>query len=358
MTCRRSVFTGRCRWASLLIALCGVLPVARAHDMWLEPDALFTAAGQEVTISLHVGEHFHAEEQKPLRRADVLGFRLLTMRRQPQDLLAGAKEDQRPVARFPADANNALLAMERGPKRLDQDAEHFTRYLTEEGATAALAARAQTGRADRPGRERYTRYLKTLVQDREPSAAPAILYRRRVGQRLEILLENNPARLRAGHGLGVKVLFENRPLAGAKITAFHRDRPDQEATRTLVATTNAAGRATLPVDVPGTWLLRSVYLRPLSPPGPASPPRPGAHVPAASAPTEEPEWESFWASYVFGVRLGPASPAPVTPPGRSPRSDEHPPGTATTGRGQAGDSSLGGVPASQAREPQRPLPFF
>lgn len=308
---------------------------AVAHDLWLEPSAYFAGSGDaEVSVTLQVGEHGRAEEAKPPRRADMTRFHLHRVRRAPLDLLAklrdggavsGSVATTAAAASFHPEGGDTLLAMERGPKRLDLDAERFNLYLTEENQIAALARRAAAHQDAAPGRERYTRYLKTLVQDRDPAAAAlAVLYRRRLGQRLEILLENNPGRLRPGQPVRVRVLFEGRPLAGVKITALHRERPDVPADRTLAATTDSLGHANLPpFDVPGPWLVRLVYVRPVSvAPSSPSPSPATASVAAAITPVatptppgpEDAQWESFWASYSFGVRFLSSAAVPTSTP--------------------------------------------
>ena len=199
------------------------------------------------------------------------------------------------------------------------DAEKFNRYLAEEGLSAVQAQRAQLGQTGQPGRERYSRFLKALVQDKEPSAAPGVLYRRRAGQRLEILLLNDPAKLRTGQRLGVKAVFDNRPLAGVRVEALHRDRENADA-RVLTAATDARGRANFAVDAPGFWLVSLVHMR--------------AVAPTDRKEGDDSQWESFWASFGFGVRQIPASAtgAPPKPADRVLPPTE--PGASTTPRRQ------------------------
>ena len=101
--------------------------------------------------------------------------------------------------------------------------DKFNRYLADEGLDAITAQRARLGQTDQPGRETYSRYLKTLIQERDLTAAtPSTLYKRRMGQRLEILLETDPGRMKPGGPLVVKVLFDGKPLPGARVFAYHR----------------------------------------------------------------------------------------------------------------------------------------
>ena len=113
----------------------------------------------------------------------------------------------------------------------------------------------------------------------------------------------------------VRVLFENRPLPGARVTALHRSQPDAPADHTLAATTDRAGRASFPpFDVDGPWLVRLVHLRPVSASVLTPSPSPAPLSPPGGS-EELVGWESFWATYTFGVRLLPPALPPLTPAG-------------------------------------------
>jgi uncharacterized GH25 family protein len=276
-------------------------PRAFSHDTWLEPDAFFAQPGQEIAVSLRLGDHLRVEEQKPLRHDAITRFQVsfASPRKRPLDLLSTGQEGQIPVGHFKSELGGSLLVMDRAPRRISLDAEKFNAYLSEENLATIQAQRAQLGQNGQPGRERYARYLKALVQEREVSNAPGVLYRRRSGQRLEILLLNDPGKLRAGQKLAVKVVFDNRPLVGAKIAALHRDRDNADA-RGLTATTDSRGRASLAVDAAGFWLVRTVHMR--------------AIPPAERRDGDDSQWESFWANFAFGVRQLAASPGPARNP--------------------------------------------
>ena len=157
--------------------------------------------------------------------------------------------------------------------------------------------RARLGQTDQAGKEVYTRYLKALVQERDPAGSiPSTLYKRRVGQRLEILLENDPGRMKPDKALTVKVLFEGKPLVGAKVVAYRRETGEQAAPA-LTAVTSPQGLAEFKLDQTGVWLVRMVHFR----------------VPTERRPESNAPWESFWASYTFTVKEAPAV-APVLAP--------------------------------------------
>ena len=298
----------RARLAATLLGLFGAVVAgggrAQAHDYWLEPGSPWASRGDETVLHLWMGSLLKSEEERPLQKERLSRFDLFGDRSGRRDLLAQGRDGQLPVARTRLESGSALVVMDRTPRPITMEASRFNAYLTDEGAEAAVAARKEQGQSDQPGREVYSRYLKSLIQERDQAAAtPNTLYKRRVGQRLEILLENDPRRLRPDGSLTVKVLFEDRPLAGAKVFACRRAAEGQPPF-VLTAATDAKGLAAFKLDQPGLWLVRLVHVRPAAPPEHRT--------------ENAPQWESSWAAYTFGARMV-ATPPPVPTPAASPR---------------------------------------
>jgi uncharacterized GH25 family protein len=136
--------------------------------------------------------------------------------------------------------------------------------------------RRKVGDDKKEGRERYGRYIKCLLQvgDAKDDTCTRVL-----GQRLEIVPKRNPYKFKAGDALTVRVLFEGKPLAGAKLFAHHQA-GDKVTTKTV--RTGKDGTATIKLDKAGSWLLRLVHMRPCT--GDA-----------------DADWESFWAACSFGL---------------------------------------------------------
>ncbi len=272
-----------------------------AHDYWLEPAALQSTKGEELVLRLQMGDRLNTEEEHPLQKDRLVRFDLYSDRAARRDLLAAGQENQMPAAKVRLESGSALVVMDRKPRPITMEPEKFNQYLEEEGLESIIAQRARLGQTGTPGRENYTRYLKALIQESNPTAATAnTLYKRRVGQRLEILLENDPGQLGVTGGkLTVKLIFEGSPLAGAKVFACCRAADDQPP-HILTATTSAKGLAEFELDQPGLWLVRTVYMR-------------AANV----SPKTDVPWESFWANYTFAARfpVGPgATPGPSVSP--------------------------------------------
>jgi uncharacterized GH25 family protein len=263
----------------LLVGVAVVLLAGRAsgHDYWLQPDAFILPVGKKVDVHLHVGDGFRSEEERPFQKGPTVRFQLLSGK-DARDLTAGARDGAKPVARLTlAKPGNHLFVLERRPQKIKLEAKKFNEYLAEEGLDAVLAQRKRSGQDGREGRERYSRYVKALLQVGD---ARDDSYRREVGHRLEILPQANPYSLKAGDRLTVKVLFEKKPLAGARLFAHHRA-GGKVTTRT--ATTSRDGAAVVRLHAAGPWLIRLVHMR-------------------ACSDDPEVDWESFWGAYTFALR--------------------------------------------------------
>ena len=264
------------RILALAIVLCLAGPVF-AHDYWMLPDALRGAPGVALAVSLWVGEPLQPEEERGLQRNRTVRFVRLRAGR-TDDLMAGAGDaGALLLGRLSMiEPGGHLLAMERNVARIELEPARFEAYLREEGLTAVLADRVRRGETMVRGRERYTRYLKALVQ---VGATHDEVFRRTVGHTLEILPQRDPASLHAGDRLPVTVVFRGRPLAGAALALASRGVTD---VRDASATTDANGRAELPIEHDGVQLIHMVHM-------------------VRCDHCADADWESFWASFVFGV---------------------------------------------------------
>ncbi len=254
--------------------------------------------GEELVLHLRMGEQLKTEEARPLQKDRIARFDLFSDQARKRDLLAAGTEGQMPVAKLRLETGAALAVMDRTPRSLAMERDKFNQYLAEEGQEAVIALRARLGQSDQGGKEVYSRYLKALIQDRDVAGSiPSTLYKRRVGQRLEILLENDPGRMKPDKPLTVKVLFEGKPLAGAKVFACRREAGELGVV-SLSATTSAQGLAEFKLDQSGVWLVRLIHFR----------------MPTDRKPESTTPWESYWASYSFTARDAAAVTGPVLPP--------------------------------------------
>ena len=138
---------------------------------------------------------------------------------------------------------------------------------------AIVAERARRGETAKPGREIYSRAIKSLLAVTGSEAGDVT---RPLGLTLEIVPEVDPYRLPSPKSITVRILHEGKPLAGALVHAFPKADPKAGSqTRT-----EADGRMSFAVDRPGPWLVKTVHM-----------------IRAEGDPRAD--WESLWASLVF-----------------------------------------------------------
>lgn len=265
------------RLASLLWrAVLGAAPAlvlvqpAAAHDFWIEPSSFRPAAGTTVSVRLWVGERLEGDPvPRSFGRIERFVWRGPSGEA-PIDGVEGA--DPAGLLRVPR--RGLLTIAYRGRRSaITLAPAKFDAYLAEEGLDRVLHHRRQRGDAGREGREVFSRCAKALIQVEGSRGGGSD---QPLGLTLELVAETNPYRLRAGEDLTVRLLYEGRPLAGARLAAVSRTSPDQ----TIVERTDPEGRARLHLDRPGMWLIKAVHM--------------------VEAPRGlDAEWESLWASLTF-----------------------------------------------------------
>jgi hypothetical protein len=274
-------------WALLLCPL----PVW-AHEFWIAPVTTPLAAGGTANISLLVGEYFTGE-LVGFSKAQTASFR--------QYSAAGHKDlaymlPAVAVAALPVPIDKPgthLIAFDSQPHVITLSADAFHAYLHDEGLDFIKTRREAAGTAQLPGRERYRRFVKALLQAGKADGSGSAkanananananggadkTFSTLTGQRLELVPLANPLRLRPGNALGLRVLFEGQPLAGALLKAWHK-----QGSQTLVirATTAADGSAVFNLPYAGPWMVSVVHM-----------------IPAADS--KDIDWDSLWGSLSF-----------------------------------------------------------
>lgn len=265
------------RRAAPLLALALLVSAGvQAHDFWIDPSSFRPAPGQRVLVRLRVGQKFKGD---PVPRDPSL-LRRFSM------FAGGAAGGETPVpgvagaepagfATVGAPGLN-LITYVSGRSSVELDAGKFETYLADEGLETIQARRAKKGQTAASVKEVFSRYAKSFLAV-GGTGGPG--YDRVLGLTLELVPEKDPTALTPGAELPVRLLYLGKPLAGALVAAFTRDRPDARDAR-VTARTDAAGRARLRLDRPGVWLVKAVHMIP-------APAETGA------------DWESFWASLTF-----------------------------------------------------------
>ncbi len=268
---------------ALMLFLIGV---AYSHDIWLAPEQFVLERGDTLTVHQLIGTELDTEDDLALMRTMTAGFQLIT----PQGTVNLLSElpDMRtrpeinPVLKRRLDFDGlALVTMDHGFIWDEWPREEFLHNLEhEEFDIATFEPHMRRGPTER---ERYRRALKTLVSVGDGSKGD--LHKRAVGQRLEILLLQNPYLLDPGDDIEVQIVFDGGALPNKLVNAYQRT-VGQPVMKSK-APTNEWGIARFTLDRAGVWLIRLVHMLPCAE--------------RDDVDCEEVDWESHWASYSFAV---------------------------------------------------------
>ena len=251
---------------ALLLTVLGAANLA-AHYTYIVPQQFRVASGDTVVIGFHSGDGF-PDSTSILKRL--------------QEPVIHTPQGRLPIGAFKEDGKRLAAAMNvahtghiivtavNGAAIEDMRPAAFEEYLAEEGLGHIVAARKERGEADKPGKERYTMYAKTILL----SGAPGDGYKTAVGLPLEIVPEKDPYRLQAGEALPIRVLLRGAPAPNLEIRAT-----SVAGKPVVVGTTDAQGRVTVPVSK-GQWRVHTIHME-----------RGAGDV----------DWESLWTTLTFEV---------------------------------------------------------
>jgi uncharacterized GH25 family protein len=269
---------------AFVTSLLGSMPLL-AHEFWFEPVTAPLTAGDTARLDLRVGEFFEGEslgfsvpQTVALRQYTAAGSKDL------RSLLPPPSRGAIPTLNLPSLAPGThLVSFDSQPSQISLPADRFHAYLHDEGLDFIKAQREAAGTAEKPGRERYRRHVKTLLRVGSASAATAagtdMTYATRTAQRLEIVPSNDPLAMKPGDALGVQVFFDDKPLAGALLKAWNK-----QGGQTLIirGKTSVDGKAAFNLPYAGGWMISVVHMVP-------------------SSGVKDIDWDSHWGNLSFNV---------------------------------------------------------
>ena len=248
-------------------------PAAQAHDFWIEPSAFRPAVAQRLAVRLRVGQEFRGD---PVPRDPSLLKRFVLVGSAGETAVPGVPNTE-PAGFLSLPAPGLYTVVyASNPEPVQLDPQKFNDYLAQEGLEKIGELRAQRGQTGAPAKELFSRCAKALLAAGGATAGAG--WDRPLGLRLELVPEANPYMLQGGGMLPARLLYQGKPLGGALVVAFTKDRPAAKVS----ARSDAQGRVALKLDRPGVWLVKAVHM-----------------IPAARE--SGADWESFWASLTFEV---------------------------------------------------------
>ena len=239
-------------------ALLGVTGVAAAHDFWLVPNAFHIADGAELAVSGQTSSRFPTSEV-PVTPDRVAEARLIGASTDERVALVSTEGTSLMLRHRPSGAGQRVVVVTVAPRSLRASGPGFKRYMELEGAAELAARYEREGRLPKTDSitRRYAKYAKTIV---EVGNGGPRAFSRTAGQVAEFVPLRDPAALRAGDTLPIRLLYRGQPLAEAHVHAGQPadDRPGPD----LSLVTDADGVLRVPVTTAGLWNVRTIHIVP------------------------------------------------------------------------------------------------
>jgi uncharacterized GH25 family protein len=239
-----------------------------AHYTFIMPEKFRVAPGDTVKIGFHAADGF-PESTQAIKRLTDASIRVAgkTMSVSP------VGEDKRMTGSVTVPATGYVIAGAINATTVGtMNAKSFTGYLVEENLQHVVEARAAAGEADKPARERYTMYAKSILL----AGAADEGYKQTVGHTIEFVPEKDLHALKPGESLPVRVLLRGKPAGSLEVMAASTGSFGSKSRS--IGKTDSQGRILVPVTS-GAWRLHTIHMERSANP--------------------DADWESFWATLTF-----------------------------------------------------------
>lgn len=245
-----------------------------AHDVFLSAKPFVLDKPGSVTLSMYLAEAFPGEVIK--WRADkTVRFWMIGP---GTDVELTTKKETNPVIEF-KNIGTYVIGWNATPSYIEVEPKLFNEYIEAEGYGNVIEIRKEQGKQDKPGREKYIRFLKCFVQVGSEKTND---YSKTLSQKIELIPLANPYSVSVGSELGVRVLFDGKPLRDTRVMATYDTFSKEHDVYAHTVQTNSEGIARIPINQSGTWMIRTNHMIPLE---------------------EDPkaDWESYWTNFSFFV---------------------------------------------------------
>ena len=247
---------------------------ATAHEFWLQPQKFRVNVGEPLQIGFKAGENFAGEPWKfTSTRIAKLDWHQQGKAQDIQDLVVDEEKINLTVT--PSQTGTHLFVLESTDLFIKLDGEKFNAYLKEDGLDDALQHRTRNNQLADTAREFYSRHSKLLVQVGDKTDDT---FRKTTSMPIEIVPLQNPYALTIGDRITFRILFNGKPLFGARVKIFNRHN-NRTTLQHIYSQQDGTVETTL--SSPGPWLVSVV----------------------AMVPSKDPkaQWRSYWGSLTFGV---------------------------------------------------------
>ncbi len=264
-------------WKSIFACVIVSFPLmANAHEFWMRAAPFSPRVGTTAQLMMYVGQYFEGDQVGFVTSHSAMLHHYFSD--QMEDLIALVPSDK-PIGQVPVNITRPgthLIAFDSFPSGITIEAGKFEAYLHDEGLDYIVALREKSGASALPGRERFRRVTKTLLRAGGKSDRTFAI---RTHQRLELVPLVDPSATPPGQPLRFTLFFDDKPVAGALLRAWHHH---GDQTVSIRAISDADGLVTYSLPYAGPWMISTVHM-------------------IAAENTTEADWDSFWGNLMFDV---------------------------------------------------------
>jgi Domain of unknown function (DUF4198) len=246
---------------------------AAAHEFWIDPVTYTPAVGATVPIVFRIGSDFHGDTFPYIRALDQHFSITNAGGTTKPETLDG--DDPATDVTF-ATKGLTIIAHQRGQEDVQfKTMAAFEENLREEGLEPLIEEHRKAGKPATDIRELYTRYAKALVQVGGGTGRDKPL-----GLPYELVADSDPYTHPAGQPFAVRFLRDGKPMAGALVKCFQRDKPDSVAPKPQEIRTDSDGKAACDISKSGEHMISTVHM-------------------VSGTATDKADWISHWATLSF-----------------------------------------------------------
>jgi len=229
---------------------------ANAQDYILLPENFILHKGDKLNLHLIYGSQFVKKDEIQYESSKTAKF-MIHAGSKKTDLLTVAKDSAAPIVSIPVE-NDGLntISMVRKSIADDIESDDFIKMLEDEGFTQYVE-KAKNSSKD-SFRERYTWYLKSLVEVEKNSANG---FDKPLNEEYEIILKDNPYKGNYGDDITAQVRLKDKPLANATVMLYIKTATGNNIFGQKLSS-DKQGQIYFKLSREGIYLLRSLYTEP------------------------------------------------------------------------------------------------
>lgn len=230
------------RLALSLVVLSLAAGPGTAHELMLKSRVAHPAAGEDFKVDL-MSSHIFVVSQEIEEGVDVTEFK------DGKAVVLPAKNDETALT-VAADAQGDGKTQLFGAARLGSKYA-VTNKGGKSGADITRKSLEEEGLKVK-SINMYDKYAKTIVNARSGDDG----YKQLLGQDVELVLMKNPADIKVGDWVDVKVLHRGSPESTAVYATYDGFSPEYENTYAFYTEGDPEGVAHIKITAPGTWMVR------------------------------------------------------------------------------------------------------